>query len=53
MSNTFGFIKGVGFTLALLAAYVAGFGLGERYMEKQFEEEDENNSVQDAEVEKI
>lgn len=51
MSTTFSFIKGIGFTLAMLASLMVGFGMGERYMEDQFEEEDEKYSVQDAEVE--
>lgn len=51
MSNIFGFIKGVGFSLAMLASLMVGFGMGERYMEDQFEEEDEKDSVQNAEVE--
>lgn len=51
MSNTFSFIKGVGFSLAMLASLMVGISMGERHMEDQFEEEDEKDSVQDAEVE--
>jgi len=51
MSTTFSFIKGIGFTLAMLASLMTGYGLAMNHYEKQEDEEDESESVQDAGVE--
>lgn len=51
MSNAFSFIKGVGFSVAMLASLMVGINIGERHMEEQFAEQNEKDSIQDAKVE--
>lgn len=53
MSNRFGFVKGVGFSLAMFITLLVGVDIGEKYIIRQYENETEDgkDSVQDAEVE--
>ena len=43
MSNRFGFVKGVGFSLAMFITLLVGVDIGEKYIIRQYENETERS----------